>query len=227
MPAAASRPAGAAVLAGARAELDRLEAAVAWLDRALVRAEPVKAELTTVEPVVDTKVDEPLVTVETSAEVVTAVAGIEVAPPTPSRPEMVVVPVLVRVDPPLVMTVVNVLVAIADDEPPKIVVEPRVEVTVEPPVVMTVTMGEVVMAAEDRAPPAPPEPEALPEPLAELPAPPAPPVVEAPEPAPAPPLVVVTGLAVTEAGTETPWPAQKEVPNCTTCPAAVSFWQCW
>lgn len=102
-----------------------------------------------VDPVVVWKVEEPLVTVETRADVVTAEdEGSEVTPGTPLRPEMVVEPVLVMVEPPLVMTVVNSLVVTAEDEPPKMVVDPMVEVMVESPLVMTVTIAEVVMAEE-------------------------------------------------------------------------------
>lgn len=203
--------------------LVRLVAAEAWLERALLRAEPVKLELMVVDPTVDTKVDERLVTVETSAEVVTAVDGSDVAPPTPSRPEIVVTPVLVNVEPPLVITVVKVLVATADEEPPKMVVNPIVDVIVEPPVVTTVTMGEVVMAEDTAAEPpvlprAPPEAEELPEAPAPPPAPPV--AVAVPPVAVAAPPLVVAGVAVTSC-----W-AQKVVPNATTCAAAVSFWQC-
>ncbi|OIW27586.1 hypothetical protein CONLIGDRAFT_440749 [Coniochaeta ligniaria NRRL 30616] len=134
-----------------RAEED---AAEAWLERALDRAEPVRAELIVVDPVVVRKVDESLVTVETSSEVETAEEGTVVAPPIPLRPDSVVVPVTVKVEPLVVRVAVKVDVPTADEEPaPKIVVDPVVEVTVEPPLVMTVTRPEVVMAEEVTEPP--------------------------------------------------------------------------
>lgn len=124
----------------------------AWLERALDRAEPLRAELMVVDPVVVAKVDEPLVTVETRSEVETADEGSVVALATPPRPDSVVVPVTVNVEPLEVSVAVKVEVAIADEEPPKMVVDPVVEVRVEPPVVMTVTRPEVVMAEEETEP---------------------------------------------------------------------------
>jgi hypothetical protein len=94
------------------------EAAEAWLERALVRAEPLRAELMVVDPVVVVNVDEPLVPVETRSEVLTAVEGRDVAPATPLRPEIVVVPVTVKVEPLVVRVAVKVEVSMADEEPP-------------------------------------------------------------------------------------------------------------
>lgn len=105
-----------------------------------------------VDPVVVVKVDEPLVTVETRPDVETAEDGMVVAPTTPPRPDWVVVPVTVKVEPLEVRVAVNVDVPITDEEPPKMVVEPVVEVMVEPPLVITVTKPEVVRA-EDEIPP--------------------------------------------------------------------------
>jgi hypothetical protein len=138
------------------------EALEAWLVRALDSWEPVRAELMVVDPVVVVNVDEPLVTVETRSPVETAEEGILVTPATPLRPDSVVVPVTVKVEPLLVRVAVKVEVPRADEEPPKMVVEPVVEVMVESPLVMTVTRPEVVMA-EDEAPPAPPTPPAPPD----------------------------------------------------------------
>jgi hypothetical protein len=130
-------------------ELWAEDADEAWLERALVRAEPLRAELMVVEPVVVAKVDDPLVTVETRSEVETADEGRVVAPATPPRPDSVVVPVTVKVEPLEVRVAVKVEVPIADEEPPKMVVDPVVEVRVEPPVVTTVTRAEVVTAEEE------------------------------------------------------------------------------
>jgi hypothetical protein len=85
------------------------------LERALDKAVPVRGAVMVVEPSVVRNVDPPLVTVETSAEAIEVTGKVE-TPPTPSRPEMVVVPVLVKVLPPLVTTVVKVLVATAEEE---------------------------------------------------------------------------------------------------------------
>jgi hypothetical protein len=187
-PAAASRPTGAAVTWGAKAELLELEAAADdWLEKTLLRAVPDRLELTVVDPVVVWKVEEPLVTVETRGDVVTAEdEGSEVTPGTPLRPERVVEPVLVMVEPPLVMTVVNSLVVIAEDEPPKMVVDPMVEVMVESPLVMTVTIAEVVTAEETTVAELDPDPPA-----------PAPPVVP-----PVPAAVVLVKVAVVEAAVD-------------------------
>lgn len=131
-------------------ELRAEDADEAWLERALDRAVPVRAELIVVDPVVVVKVDEPLVTVETRSDVETAVEGRVVAPPIPLRPDSVVVPVTVKVEPLEVRVAVKVEVATAEEEPaPKMVVDPVVEVTAEPPVVMTVTRPEVVTAEEE------------------------------------------------------------------------------
>jgi hypothetical protein len=128
--------------------VDELRAEDAWLDSALVKAEPVKAELRVVDPVVVVKVDEPLVTVETSPDVVTAEEGRVVAPAMPLRPDSVVVPVTVKVEPLVVRVSVKADVPTADEEPgPKMVVDPVVEVIVELSVVTTVTKTDVVMAA--------------------------------------------------------------------------------
>jgi len=151
MPAAARRPAGAAVLCGAIPLLELLlpdAAAEVWLDSALVRAESMRLDRTVEDPVVGTEVEEPLVTVERFPEVETAVAGRELAPGTPPTPDRVVSPVLVKVDPPLVMTVVKVLVVIAEAEPPKMVVYPTVVVKVDDPLVTTETMADVEIAEE-------------------------------------------------------------------------------
>lgn len=129
--------------------------------------DPVAA--TVVLPTVVTKVDEPLVTVETRGETV-ELAPVEVPLPEPeAEPEavvkMVVAPVAVRVDPPVVITVVKLLVVTAEtDAPPppappvpvaepvdeeltgpglKMVVTP-VDVRVELPVVMVLVKDEVV-----------------------------------------------------------------------------------
>lgn len=64
------------------------------------------------------KVEEPLVTVEAKPEVVTALEGTDVAPATPLRPDIVVVPVTVKVEPLVVRVAVKVEVPIADEEPP-------------------------------------------------------------------------------------------------------------
>lgn len=193
------------------------EAAEAWLERALVRAEPVRAELTVVDPVLVVNVDEPLVTVETRSDVLTAVEGRAVALATPLRPDKVVVPVTVKVEPLVVRVAVKVEVPMADEEPPKMVVEPVVEVMVEPPVVMTVTRAEVVMAEEETepGPPAPPPP---PTPPVELPEPPAPTLV----------VVTVTEAAVVvvvvrpEVACWQTWLAQS-----TALEALLLSWQCW
>lgn len=136
------------------AEVRVEDAAEAWLERTLLRTEPVKAELIVVDPVVVTKVDEPLVTVETSSEVETAEEGRVVAPAIPLRPDSVVVPVTVKVEPLVVRVAVKVEVPTADEEPePKMVVDPMVDVMVEPPVVTTETRSEVVKAEEVTEPP--------------------------------------------------------------------------
>lgn len=93
------------------------DATEAWLERTLVRAEPVKAELIVVDPVVVTKVDDPLVTVETSSDVEIAVEGRVVAPAMPLRPDSVVVPVTVKVEPLVVRVAVKVDVPTAEEEP--------------------------------------------------------------------------------------------------------------
>lgn len=159
-----------------------------------------------------TKVDEPLVTVETSSEVETAEEGRVVAPATPLRPDSVVVPVTVNVEPLVVRVAVKVDVPTADEEPePKMVVDPVVEVMVEPLLVTTVTRPEVVMAEEVTEPPAPPAP------------PPAPPV-ELPPVELEPRLVVVT---VTEAAVVVVvvrpevTAAQTELPQATALAAAL------
>lgn len=128
------------------------EADEASLDRALDRAEPLRAELMVVDPVVVVNVDEPLVTVEARPDVDTADEGSVVAPATPPRPDSVVVPVTVKVEPLEVSVAVKVEVAMADEEPPKMVVEPVVDVRVEPPEVITVTRPEVVTAEEESEP---------------------------------------------------------------------------
>jgi hypothetical protein len=99
-----------------------------------------------------TNVDEPLVTVETRSDVLTAEDGIDVPPTTPPRPEAVVVPVTVKVEPLVVKVAVKVEVLRADEEPPNMVVEPVVEVIVEPSVVMTVARPEVVMGEDETEP---------------------------------------------------------------------------
>jgi hypothetical protein len=65
----------------------------------VLSAEPVALVLRVVDPVVVWKVEEPLVTVDTKADVLMAEAeGSEVAPATPLRPESVAEPVLVMVE---------------------------------------------------------------------------------------------------------------------------------
>lgn len=68
------------------------------------------AEEIVVDPTVVSKVDEPLVTVETRGDVVAAVDDLDPPPAAPPLPEKVVVPVLVKVDLSLVPVVVKVLV---------------------------------------------------------------------------------------------------------------------
>jgi hypothetical protein len=78
------------------------EAAEAWLERALLRADPVALATKVVVPKVVVKVEEPLTPVETIADV-TVLSGMVVAPATPPTPEIVVSPVTVEVAVPLVM----------------------------------------------------------------------------------------------------------------------------
>lgn len=84
----------------------------ASLDRALLRSEPVMLVVKVVDPTVVSKVEEPLVLVETTGEV-TVVTGTVVAPAMPLMPETVVSPVRVVETEPLVKTEVQVLVVMA------------------------------------------------------------------------------------------------------------------
>lgn len=93
-----------------------LEVLLAWLWRAELRAEPVRDEVIVVLKVVSAVVLSE-VTVETTS-LVTVVWGTEVAPATPEMPEMVVVPVVVPVESPLVQVEVNSLVVMAVAAPP-------------------------------------------------------------------------------------------------------------
>lgn len=134
--------------------------------------------LSVVDPVVVWKVEEPLVTVETRADVLIAEAeGKEVAPATPLRPESVADPVLVMVEDSPEKTLVNALVVTADDEPPKMVDDPTIVVMVESPLVK-VEKRTVVVTAEDATDAEGPE-------------------ADAPPPAPAPPPVPLVAVVVT------------------------------
>ena len=82
------------------------------MDRALLRSAPVKLDVTVVDPTVVSKVEEPLVFVETMAET-SVVAGTEVRPGTPLMPEMVVSPVTTVETEPLVTVEVQALVVTA------------------------------------------------------------------------------------------------------------------
>jgi hypothetical protein len=78
-----------------------VEAAEAWLFRALLRASPVTLDTMVAVPTVVSKVRDCSVFVETIGEVM-VVWGIEVAPATPLTPEMVLSPVTVWTTEPLV-----------------------------------------------------------------------------------------------------------------------------
>lgn len=126
-----------------------MEASEAWLERALLRAEPVTLLVRVVEPTVVSDVTLPLIDVETTAEV-TVVWGIVVAPGTPLSPEMVVKPVMVETMDPLEMTEVKALVVTAEgvapaSEPVAKIVVSEVDSKVEPPLVIVATTSEVVM----------------------------------------------------------------------------------
>ena len=80
------------------------EASAAWLDSALVRAEPVGVVVKVVDPTVVVKVEEPLTPVETRAAV-PVLWGTEVAPAMPEMPLMTVEPVTRLVLPSVPVTV--------------------------------------------------------------------------------------------------------------------------
>lgn len=93
-----------------------LEVLLAWLWRAELRAEPVSDEVTVVLKVLSKVVLSEVTVVVTSPVLVTW--GTEVAPATPEMPEMVVVPVVVPVESPLVQVEVHSLVVMAVAAPP-------------------------------------------------------------------------------------------------------------
>lgn len=109
-------------------------AELARLESTLEAAEPVRLEEMVLEPMVVVSVVLPEVIVETTGTVETAVSGRVVAPPTPPTPKMVVLPVEVIVDEPLVMTVVNSDVVTAVEVASPLAPEPEA-LPDDPPVV--------------------------------------------------------------------------------------------